>query len=182
ICSPVEQGFAPLVTRLVVRIKGIARVTSWAIFVNGKIQQRSGQPDVPTLFAANVSLAAGKNVVTVTARDAAGRKYSSTHHYTAFYSAFECSPKGNVCSPGIQVEQPTGFDTEQQFRYQASVRDNPDPVLWMSVYVDGTKVAGSTGPFILTTIHATHGSHRVTAIALDTKGHTYHLSLTFNVS
>jgi hypothetical protein len=181
ICYPANGGVAPTNTPLVLGIKGTSKITGWKVFVNGKLQTQSIAPSVPTNFATNVTSQPGANSLTVTATDAAGHKYSTTHKYTAFYTDFECAPKGNQCFPGIEVEQPTGFDTPTQFRFQATVRDNPAPINWMSVYLDGHKVAGATGPFVLTTIKTTHGSHIVTAIAQDSKGHMYHVSTTYNV-
>jgi len=181
LCYPAEGGMAPTNTPLVVAMKGAATVTSWAVYVNSKLQTQSSPGNVPTNFATSVNSVAGKNVVTVVAKDAAGHRYTSTHHYTAFYSDYECSPKGNLCFPGVEVEQPTGFDTATDFPFQATIRDNPDPVTAMNVYLDGAKVAHSTGPMVLTNIHAAHGSHMVTVVGYDTKGHLYEVNETYNV-
>jgi hypothetical protein len=35
---------------------------------------------------------------------------------------------------------------------------------------------------VLTTIHATHGSHVVTVVAYDAKGHFYEVNPTYNVN
>jgi hypothetical protein len=181
LCYPAEAGLAPTNTPLVVAMKGATKITSWAIYVNGKLQTQSSPGSVPTSFATGVTSVPGKNVITVVAKDSAGHRYTTTHHYTAFFADYECSPKGNQCFPGIEVEQPGGFDTAADFPFQATIRDNPDPVTAMNVYLDGVKVAHSTGPMVLTNLHAAHGSHMVTVVGYDTKGHLYEVNETYNV-
>lgn len=182
LCSPNEGGIDPLTTPLVVTMKGASRITAWSMFVNGKLQQTGTASSVTPNFATSVTSAPGKNVVTVTAKDVAGHKYTSTHHYTAFYADYECVGRGDICFPGIEVEQPASADTAQTFRFQATVRDNPVPIIAMNVYLDGNKVASSSGPMVLTTIHATHGSHVVTVVAYDAKGHFYEVNPTYNMN
>lgn len=182
LCSPNEGGIDPLTTPLVMSIKAASRITAWSIFVNGKLQQTGTASSATTSLVTSVNSVPGKNVVTLTAKDAAGHKYTSTHHYTAFFPDFECVGLGDVCFPGIEIQQPTAPDTAESFRFQATVRDNPSPITAMNVYLDGNKVAHSSGPTVITTIHASHGSHVVTVVAYDTKGHFYELNPTYNVN
>lgn len=182
LCSPNEGGMDPLTTPLVMSMKGTAQFTAWSIFVNGKLQQTGTASGATTSLATSVNSVPGKNVVTVTAKDAAGNKYTSTHHYTGFYADYECIGRGDICFPGIEVEQPSSFDTAQSFRFQATVRDNPAPITGLNVYLDGNKVAHASGPTVITTIHASHGSHVVTVVAYDTRGHFYEVNPTYNVN
>lgn len=182
LCSPREGAVDPLTTPMVVTMKGASRITAWSMFVNGKLQQTGTASTATTSFATSLTSTPGKNVVTVTSKDAAGHTYTSTHHYTAFYPDYECVGRGDICFAGIEVEQPSSSDPGQSFRFQATVRDNPSPITVMNVYLDGNKVASSSGPTVITTIHATHGSHLVTVVAYDIKGHFYEVNPTYNVN
>jgi hypothetical protein len=183
LCQPPSGSLRPWITPVYVSIKGAAAITNWSVFVNGKLQESDPTTHKsPLLFGTSVSARAGANSLTITANDAKGHKYSVTHQYTAFLTDFECAPKGGGCTPGIEIEQPTTFDPPQSFRFQSTVRDNPAPITSTTVYLDGKKVASSNGPLVLTTIHAAHGSHIVTVISKDTKGHFYQVSPTYNVN
>jgi hypothetical protein len=87
-----------------------------------------------------------------------------------------------ACNPGITIQDPP-FVTDQTspFSLNATVQNNPAQITSMKAYIDNGVVATSTGPTILASISASHGTHLLTVQAWDTGGNLYKSQVTVNV-
>jgi hypothetical protein len=140
---------------------------------------------VGTVATNNFSFDAGTTVGTHTesakAWDAAGHTYTAAVTFKTYYDA-NCDPYGGGCNPGVFITAPAnGAGVGTSFQISAEVKENPAPIIGMKAYLDGVKVASSSGPTLLANVTAAAGSHRLNVQAWDNKGNLYKTVETFSV-
>lgn len=180
-CVPLDAGFQPTSIPVSATATGATTITALEIYVDSESQAiSSGQDYIST----SVATSPGQHNLTVVAWDSSGEVYTASKTVTAYYGAYGCAPKGNQCSPGIEAQAPLGEDyVDNSFLVEASVRDNPDPVAAMKVYLDNTPVAASDGPMIDQQVtDAPDGAHILTIQAWDTSGNLYKVAYNININ
>lgn len=177
ICAP--SGYQPNdAVPVSMAALGATTMKSWTMYLDGQTVMSSSQTGTPNYVLTSLGTTAGTHTVSFTAFDTAGHTYKASRQFGAYYD-YSCSPKTGVCSPGIVVQSPSGFSTEQaadvgqQFHLTASVQGNPRPITAMKIYLDGVNVFSTQGPGVTADLHAAPGSHFVVVQAWDTAGKLY---------
>ena len=178
LCSPKQGGMQPgFSVPLSFAVATKATTTGWKFYLDGKFVRRSDASTLKSIVAP-ISASAGSHRATVVAWDSKGAVYTKTHTFTAF-NQYDCNPNTDQCTPGIVVDAPAEFgpeaavDAGQTFELHAETQGNTSPMQKMSVTLDGAVIMQGQGPGIVTTVHATSGSHRIMVQGMDTKGKLY---------
>jgi hypothetical protein len=186
LCSPKQGGLQPAFSvPLSFAVTTKANTTAWKFYLDGKLVRRSDASTLKSLVAP-FNTSAGSHRATVVAWDSKGAEYTKTHVFTAF-NQYDCDPVTDKCTPGIVADAPDGFgpdaavDAPQSFELHAETKGNTSPMQKMSVTLDGAVIAQGQGPGIVTTVHATPGSHTIRVQGMDTKGKLYLTYGTVNV-
>jgi hypothetical protein len=162
--------------------KGESTITNIAFYLNGNLEVRA--QNTPTLATALLVQQQGvPNIVKVDATDSSGNKYSVSKtvivDYTySYYSCFyTCTPGINVVAPQSEAYLANTFNIDMQ------IVDNPEPIISMKAYLDGSAVATSDGPNLQQEItNAPNGTHILTIEGWDTEGTKYFIQENININ
>lgn len=171
LCWPLSGSFQP---NDAVPIAATARgLNSKIKYVNLYVDGKFLVGQAASYIVSGGAVTAGKHLVTATAVDYAGHRFTATHTFNAYYN-FDCNPRTGQCWPGVVINQPYGPDVPTSFTLQADVQNNPRPITAMKVYVDGVLRVSNGGPGITLAITFPKDStHIVWVNAWDTAGKQY---------
>lgn len=126
------------------------------------------------------SMKNGWNRVTVKVWDTDGNLYQAQRSfYVTGFGAGKCSTPStagiNLCWP-----PPNSLQPNQAVPISASAKGQNSNIKYVNIYVDGKFLVGQSGNYIVTGASMSAGTHSVTALAIDSAGHTFKASTTFN--
>jgi len=189
-CVPLPGAVLGTNYPVVATAKGQSSIAAIRLYVDGKSQGTLFNVNrFSTGEGASVNIQ-GDHTVAIVAWDTTGHVFNNTRkiHSTYTYGFFDCPPEGtNPCTPGfysLYTMTPV-FNSyvENSFTIKTEIRENPRPITAMKAYIDGTVVATSNGPTMVSPVeNAPSGTHILTLQAWDTAGILYRIQFNININ
>jgi hypothetical protein len=179
VCDPIVGSYQPnLSVPVSVAARGFSAISSLNFYVDNKLFLSTSDNPVGT----GAETTAGPHTIKVVAMDSTGHSFSVSRPIHAYYE-FTCDPKGSTCTPGVVIQSP--YDEQyvsNPFLIDASVQNNPTPIISTKAYIGNTLVASSNGPMLYQTASASNGTHVLRVDAIDSKGRLYRSMVNVNVN